>query len=80
VKDFEIVVGVFIAVFILGIGMGVIVVIAMSALRHHRDNRQRDDRRRGVASRYDETRPWELPPDDDDPGDPRWPLDGGFPG
>jgi hypothetical protein len=79
-KDFEIVAGVFIAVFILGIGMGVIVVIAMSALRHHRYSRRWDARGRGSESRYDVTRPWEMPPDDDDPSRPRWPHDGGFPG
>jgi len=79
VRDFEIVAGVFIAVFILGIGMGVLAVIAMSALRHRRYRRQRSDRGRGWDPRHEVTRPWELP-DDDDPGQPRWPSGGGFPG
>ena len=35
-RDFEIVAGVFIAIFALGVAVGIIVVIAISALRHRR--------------------------------------------
>ncbi len=71
-NDFEIVAGVFAAVFMLGIGMGVLVVIAMSALRRHRDHRQRD----GQGPWYKGNPPGEGPRDDGDPERPHWPKDG----
>ncbi len=82
VKDFEIVAGVFVAIFILGIGVGVIAVIAMSVLTRHRSYRQRDDRRFVPRSRDEQPPTWEMPPTDplpsevtpagDDPWPPRW--------
>jgi hypothetical protein len=79
VRDFEIVAGIFAAVFILGIGVGVIMVIALSVLRHHRATRQRDTRRRTPGGpQYNPTRPWEAPPGADHPRRPQWPGDGGF--
>jgi hypothetical protein len=74
VNDFEIVAGVFAAIFILGIGVGVIAVIAMSALRRHRDIHLSDTRRRPLGPRHDPTLPWDGPSDpDDDRRPPRWP-------
>lgn len=82
VKDFEIVAGVFVAIFILGIGVGVIAVIAMSVLTRHRDYRQRGDRQFVPRSRDEQPPSWEVPPTGaipaevpaagDDPWPPRW--------
>ena len=82
VKDFEIVAGVFVAIFILGIGVGVIVVIAMSVFTRHRNYRQRDDQRFVPRARDEQPPAWEVPPTDlppsevppadDKPWPPRW--------
>jgi hypothetical protein len=82
VNDFEIVAGVFVAVFILGIGAGVVIVIALSALRQRRgippDARspgrpgpRRDEIDLGREEKRGPT---------DDPRPPRWPRDGGYQG
>lgn len=69
----ELVLGVVVAFFVIGIAVGVIVVIAMSALR---DDRTRGFRRGGDQPGAD----WAEPPGpgDDDDGYPRWP--GGYRG
>jgi hypothetical protein len=79
VSDFEIVAGVFVTVFILGIGVGIVFIIAMSALRRRRGDRSgyyspRWTRREKVDLGREEQGP------DDDPPHPQWPRDGGFPG
>jgi hypothetical protein len=81
-SDFEIVAGVFVAVFILGVGVGVIVVIAMSGLRMRRGIRSTRRPPRWIGPRRDEMglgREEEEGPDDDPPY-PRWPRDGGYRG
>ena len=81
-SDFEIVAGVFVAVFILGIGVGVVIVIAMSALRHRRGIPP-DARSPGwIEPRRDEIGlgKKEKRGPDDDPRNPRWPRDGGYQG
>lgn len=81
-SDFEIVAGVFIAVFILGIGVGVVIVVALSVLRQRRGI-LRDARSPGrIGPRRDEIdlgREDKRGPDDDPPH-PRWPWDSGHQG
>jgi hypothetical protein len=82
VSDFEIVAGVFVAVFILGIGVGVTIVIALSALRQRRDIPP-DARSPGwIDPRRDEIDlgSKEKRGPNDDPPHPRWPRDGGYRG
>lgn len=81
-SDFEIVAGVYVAVFLLGIGVGVIVVIAMSAVRQRRGMPPGTRPPRWSMPRRDEIdlgREQKHGPDDDPPH-PRWPRDGGFRG
>jgi hypothetical protein len=83
VSGFELVAGVIAAFFVIGIGVGVIVMIALSALRYRRALRD-DDRPSGRYRRplgwRDEGTDWREPPgpdlyEDDESGDgpPRWP-------
>ena len=73
----ELVAGIVAAFFVIGIVVGVIAVIAMSAIRTDRTrrrNRPSSLRRRTGGSRGDRTG-WEEPPgpDDEDDDRPRWP-------
>jgi hypothetical protein len=80
VRGFEVVASVIAAFFFIGIGVGVLLVIALPALRRRRGAREigsADDRRRyGLPPGYGEQDGpgWEEPPGPDD-GDypPRWP-------
>jgi hypothetical protein len=80
VSGFEVVASVIAAFFFIGIGVGVLLVIALPALRRHRGAREigwdGDYRRHGPPPGYrDNNGPgWEEPPGPDD-GDnsPRWP-------
>ncbi len=71
----EIVLGIIAAFFIIGIVVGVIAVIALSAVRGRRA--PEDQRRRGGPDRAGQPG-WEEPPGPDDDSDPpsRWP--GGY--
>jgi hypothetical protein len=81
VRGFEVVAGVIAAFFLIGIGVGVLLVIALPALRRRRDIRDIDwdaDRRRhGLPPGYGdgEGPGWQEPPspDDDQGRPPRWP-------
>ena len=79
-RGFEVVGGVIAAFFLVGIGVGVLLVIALPALRRRRDARyvSWDDHRRryGLPPDYaDNNGPgWPGPPGpDDDEGPPPWP-------
>jgi hypothetical protein len=77
VTGLEFVAGVIVAFFVIGIVVGVIAVIAMSALKS--DRGQLGDRtrrlRRGTGSPPGGSPGWEEPPgpDEEDDGSPRWP-------
>jgi hypothetical protein len=79
-RGFEIVAGVIAAFFAIGIGVGVLLVIALPALSRRRGTRDigREDnyRRYGLPPGYgDDDRPgWQEPPGpDDDESPPPWP-------
>jgi hypothetical protein len=81
VRGFEVVAGVIAAFFFVGIGVGVLLVIALPALRRRRDAREigwDGDYRRSYApppGYGDNDDPgWEEPPGpDEDEGPPPWP-------
>jgi hypothetical protein len=81
VRGFEVVASVIAAFFFIGIGIGVLLVVALPALRRRRDyidiDSGDDDRRRygRPAGHRDNNGPgWQEPPGpDDDQGPPRWP-------
>jgi hypothetical protein len=85
VSGFEIVAGIIAAFFVIGIGVGVIVMIALSALRYRRAVRDDDwrSRRHRPLGRRDAGTDWREPSgpgrydeyegDEDDDGPHRWP-------
>jgi hypothetical protein len=80
VRGFEVVASVIAVFFFTGIGVGVLLVIALPALRRRRDGQDigsgDDYRRYGLPPSYgdDDDPGWQEPPGpDDDQGPPRWP-------
>jgi hypothetical protein len=77
VTGFEFVAAVIAAFFVIGIVVGVIAVVAMSALRSDRGRLGNRTRRlrRGTGSPLGRGPGWEEPPgpDEEDSGYPRWP-------